>query len=170
MSRRTLIEHMDVTTIKRSAWKFHEWFSGAPPIAFALVGTLLGYALVIPEALVVSLLGISSAAGPNMNSLARVIVIGVIAAPLIETLIHQKFVYWIVVDKFGWSLVSYVFLSAALFGASHYYSVNYVIFGFFVGLTLGYAYAAARMKRREAYWLTAVIHALHNSFSSLLQL
>jgi membrane protease YdiL (CAAX protease family) len=89
----------------------------------------------------------------------------VILAPLIETLIFQKWVYQ-ALSLVGWLKrykILIIFLSAVIFGLIHFYSLSYVIYNFFTGALLMMAYIIKIDK--NPYWTVVLLHGLMNLFS-----
>ncbi|OPZ14471.1 MAG: CAAX amino terminal protease self- immunity [Bacteroidetes bacterium ADurb.BinA261] len=89
----------------------------------------------------------------------------VILAPLIETLIFQKWVYQ-ALSLFGWLKrykILIIFLSAVIFGSIHFYSLSYAIYNFFAGALLMLAYIIKIDK--NPYWTVVLLHGLMNLFS-----
>lgn len=86
----------------------------------------------------------------------------VIFAPLAETLIFQKWLYWLLnkIKYFRNNIYWIILISGVVFGSGHYYSVIYMIQGVFMGFFLMYAYLL-RIDRHP-YWTVAAIHALYN--------
>lgn len=100
--------------------------------------------------------------------LGKQIFLAVILAPLIETLIFQKWVYQLL-SLVGWlkrNKILIIFISAVLFGMIHFYSLSYVIYNFFAGVLLMFAYIV-RIDRKP-YWTVTVLHGLMNLFSILI--
>lgn len=100
--------------------------------------------------------------------LSRQILEVVILAPLIETLISQKWVYQLL-SLIGWlkqNKILIIFLGAVIFGLIHFYSLSYVIYNFFAGALLMFAYIIKIDKK--TYWTVVVLHGLMNLFSILI--
>ena len=84
--------------------------------------------------------------------------------PLFETFLFQQLPFKIMQN---WSLTTnrygiYILLSAIIFGLSHWYSLQYMIFAFAVGLVLGYMYFFYSKTPKVAFWSTVLIHGLRN--------
>ena len=100
--------------------------------------------------------------------LGRQILEIVILAPLIETLIFQKWIYR------GLSLIGWlkrhktliILVSALIFGLIHFYSLSYVFYNFFIGALLMFAYIIRINKK--PYWTVVVLHGFMNLFSILI--
>lgn len=82
-------------------------------------------------------------------------------APLFETYIFQYgIIKWLSSTKMkNWFIV---FISSLLFGLSHFYSLQYVVNTFFIGIVLALSFMWWINKKIDAFWVTAIIHALHN--------
>lgn len=89
----------------------------------------------------------------------------VILAPLIETLIFQKWFYNLF-SLIGW-LNRYknfiILISAVAFGLIHFYSLSYIIYNFFIGALLMFTYIIKINKK--AYWIVVILHSLMNLYS-----
>lgn len=97
--------------------------------------------------------------------LRRKIVEVVVLAPLIETLIFQKWFYKLFsyIDWFNQYKILIILLSAVVFGLIHFYSLSYIIYNFFVGAFFMFVYIIKIGNR--PYWTVAVLHGLMNLFS-----
>lgn len=96
-------------------------------------------------------------------------VVGIVA-PVFETFINQYLPFKLfqnydrLKNKYG----LYILSSAIVFGLMHWYSIQYIIFALFVGLVLGYSYFFYSKTPIKAFWSTALLHSLRNTFSFLL--
>ena len=96
-------------------------------------------------------------------------VVGIVA-PIFETFINQYLPFKLfqnydrLKNKYG----LYILSSAIVFGLTHWYSIQYIIFALFVGLVLGYSYFFYSKTPIKAFWSTALLHSLRNTFSFLL--
>lgn len=100
--------------------------------------------------------------------LGRQVLEVVILAPLIETLIFQKWVYKLL-SIIGWlnqNKFFIVLLSAAVFGLIHFYCLSYIVYNFFIGALLMFTYII-RIENRP-YWTVAILHSLMNLFSIII--
>lgn len=131
-----------------------------------------GYLITVLTAPIVFLFGSDLKAG-NLTSekiTSKSLFAIVIIAPLIETLINQYCVYEIL-NKYNYFKTRkfLIFLiSAFSFGALHYYSITYMVWGFFFGLYLVVCYDFFKFSNRKAYWLTFLIHSIRNLSALLL--
>ena len=104
--------------------------------------------------------------GPDLSSWFSIIIL----IPLIETFIFQHLSFKLMQK---WSFTKnkyglYISVSAILFGLSHTYSLQYIIFAFAVGLILAYMYFFYSKTPKKSFWSIALIHALRNSFTILI--
>jgi hypothetical protein len=88
----------------------------------------------------------------------------VILSPIIETYIYQSLPYRylnrIVFLKERKYLI--LIISALFFGLSHFYSLFYVIYGFFMGLGFMYSYMVRIRTDNRTFYLIAMCHSLVN--------
>jgi hypothetical protein len=100
-----------------------------------------------------------------MKSLFDKIAIGVIAYPIIETLIFQTFIISTVlylIRKPKYNLFMAIFFSALAFALVHTYNIYYFFMTFLSGITLAFAYYIARYKNVNPTLTVFVIHAVWN--------
>ena len=110
------------------------------------------------------------------DSILLLIIRAVFVAPIIETLIYQ---YGIIEISFAVNnsnkladVVKSALISATVFGAGHFYSFEYMLIAFFMGLFLAFVYLHYRRlyKTKSAgFWMTVSFHALSNSISAIMQ-
>lgn len=96
------------------------------------------------------------------HSILWVSIMGLVVAPITETLCFQYLVFeglkrWFVKRK-----VIPVIISASFFALSHFYSGYYIIEAFFSGLIFSYAYLVFSDKQVFAFGYVSIIHALRN--------
>lgn len=129
---------------------------------------LLSYALVI---LYIPLVALSDTiAGQGDSIQPKNAFAAVFLAPVLETLMNQVFVYWLL------SKIAYfrsrpwliVFISAVLFGMMHWYNLGYIIFAFTLGLLFMCIYMYYLPNYSKAFWSTALIHFARNLTAVLL--
>jgi hypothetical protein len=105
--------------------------------------------------------------GPEITLTARGFIEVAILVPLIETLIAQLLIYKLVMrinpikNKMGY----FFFLSSALFGISHFYSLSYILTTAMIGLILAFPFYYYHNNIKMAFWTTAIVHALNNGIS-----
>jgi hypothetical protein len=124
----------------------------------AIEGTLVALAVSI----ILSLLGLGER--DLKMDFAELLFIGVIVAPLLETLIFQAFPIWIArLCKASFSIQ--VFASVVPFFLAH--AIEGIGTGIAAGLISGFYFAFTYVHWREhrqwtAFWVTAVSHSIHN--------
>jgi len=105
-----------------------------------------------------------------------VFILGLIVAPIVETIVYQFMVIEAVksitkhIIGSDYYLVFSGIISALIFSLVHNYSTLYVVYAFFFGLYLSfsYSYIANRYQSRFlAILCTTLFHFLHNSFPFL---
>jgi membrane protease YdiL (CAAX protease family) len=85
----------------------------------------------------------------------------VIIAPVIETVIFQKFILDNSKPRIKNNILC-VALAAVVFGLVHIDGLLKIVSATFVGFYLGFFYAIARQNKYNAFWLTCLMHALLN--------
>lgn len=95
-------------------------------------------------------------------------VLGIIA-PVFETFINQYLPFKLFqnYDKLKNKYGLYILTSSIVFGLMHWYSIQYIIFAFSIGLVLGYCYFFYNKTPNKAFWSTTLLHSLRNTFSFL---
>lgn len=99
-----------------------------------------------------------------------VIFVMAILTPIIETYINQSLPYTLLMKIKYLNGRKYLILliSALFFGICHFYSLFYIIYAFFLGITLMYAYMIRISVDKKTYYLIAISHSLFNLGISLL--
>lgn len=97
--------------------------------------------------------------GFSDNSPLVEFVIAVLFVPFFETFLYQFAVIEILYKKC--SKILLCFLSAFFFSLSHSYSLYYIAFTFFMGLSLAYLYVLGKPKNRSFIMVFAV-HLIYN--------
>lgn len=104
--------------------------------------------------------------GPEVRTWFWVILV----VPFLETLLFQHLPFRLMQcwkrtkANGGW----FIFVSAFLFGISHRYSLQYILFAFSVGIVLGYTYFFYSKRPVLAFWSTTLIHGMKNLVSVFL--
>lgn len=107
-------------------------------------------------------------------SLSTIFLMTVILAPLLETAIYQTFFFVGLMNSrfFNKHRILIVFITAILFGLSHYYTLQYVFFAMYGGFVLSYAYIKILYMSNDnhtyATFTVVVIHCLRNLIAFLL--
>jgi hypothetical protein len=112
---------------------------------------------------------VADKAGPSLSSesIALRIVFGVVVIPFLETTIFQWGLIRILANTFKLPIKWRVLVSAIIFGFSHSYSYQYVVFGFLVGLVLAYSFVVRDECDKRPFFCVFMIHALRNAISAL---
>jgi hypothetical protein len=96
------------------------------------------------------------------KSVIVILFIAVIFGPLLETLIFQTLIIYLVkkiLPKF--ELIA-ILISGILFGLGHFYSGAYVVYTTIIGFVLAFVYIFSLKKGFNAFFVVFAIHALHN--------
>ena len=139
---------MQVWMMKRSAWQL---VAGGYVVTIGL-NFLFGY-LLFPE---------QQSASAILNfTVKEAFWIGVIFAPLLETYLIQ---YLVIKNVHKWTGIYWiaVLASAIIFGASHTYSVPYMILTFLSGIVYGIIYVVLALRGKDRFVYITLTHALHN--------
>ncbi|MCL2593056.1 MAG: CPBP family intramembrane metalloprotease [Defluviitaleaceae bacterium] len=90
-------------------------------------------------------------------------------APLVETLVNQFLVIYLLLRFTRFPLWIVICISALFFGIAHTYSVYYVFYTFVIGIIFAVAFVACKQKRGYfyAFWVVALIHGLFNAIITL---
>ncbi|RFB53284.1 CPBP family intramembrane glutamic endopeptidase [Bacillus thuringiensis] len=101
------------------------------------------------------------------------VLLGVLAAPIYETVVFQVFLFWLL------SWIPYIknrdyliiLIASIIFGLNHRYGITYIVGTTIIGLLYNYAYWVYK-KKNEKYQVTMsafggvfLIHLLHNSIA-----
>lgn len=96
----------------------------------------------------------------KQSGIIKIILSGIVLAPILETLIFQKLFFDFLKTKIRVRFI--ILISALCFGLSHFYDLSYVINTFFIGIILAIAYAFWSSKKISPFWVVVTIHLLHN--------
>ncbi|WP_168792748.1 CPBP family intramembrane glutamic endopeptidase [Paraburkholderia aromaticivorans] len=138
-------------------------------IAFALVGT---YLAILPLFLYAPFASSGQAlGGPDLgrHDILKMVLMGCIAAPLIETAINQ----WgclRLLKKLHCRTGVAICISALIFGLSHGYSAPYVFLGTLVGAILAMVFVIEDARKGHPFIATLAVHALRNGITAALTL
>jgi membrane protease YdiL (CAAX protease family) len=104
------------------------------------------------------------------SHIAFQIIVGCFFAPVVETLLFQTLPIHIFTEVFIKKRNIAIFISALLFGLSHYYSLLYILITFVIGLLFAWAYLnyEERNGSQKAFWAITLAHALRNAIAALL--
>ena len=143
----------------------------AHPALFVPIGWLASFVVVLPYVVILELFpGLQNTAGPDLASkgLVERVIVACLVAPLFETAVHQWGPHHLFHVHWKLPLPWVLLLSAAFFGAAHFYSFGYIIFAFLIGLVLAYAFAVKHGSKHNPFWLVFWIHALRNAVAVFL--
>lgn len=154
--------------------KVHIYLEGLSNFWFAVVITLFTYLALIPfipiyflyEKYIGEMGGISNSCE---ESIFFLVILASIIAPLLETLIFQYGIIKILnrVNIIKDKKIFIGIISASVFGLAHTYSLLYVFHTFIIGLLLSYSFIVYENKGKSGFWMTAMIHCLRNSISTI---
>lgn len=148
--------------------KTRSWLLGLPTaqlIALALVGT---YVAAVPSILYSLLLAPGQTiGGPDLgkHDVFKMLVVGCIAAPLIETAVHQWGCLWLL-KKLRCKARIAIGISALLFGLSHNYSGTYILMGVLSGAVLAMVFVIEDTRNGRPFLATWAVHSLRNGITA----
>ncbi|MCU5276476.1 CPBP family glutamic-type intramembrane protease, partial [Bacillus cereus] len=101
------------------------------------------------------------------------VLLGVLAAPIYETVVFQVFLFWLL------SWIPYIknrdyliiLIASIIFGLNHRYGITYLVGTTIIGLLYNYAYWVYKKKNEKyqvtmpAFGVVFLIHLLHNSIA-----
>ena len=98
------------------------------------------------------------------------VILTVILAPLIETLIFQKWTYKVLslIKFLKYHKILIMIVGAIIFGAIHFYSLFYIVYNMFVGFLFMFAYIVKLHRPEKSYWIVVSLHGLTNLFAILI--
>ncbi len=85
--------------------------------------------------------------------------------PLIETLIFQYLIHYILCVKFKCNSILFIFLSALLFGLTHFFYLSTVILTFFICVFINFLYVnlIKGYQYRSSFIIIFLIHSIFNT-------
>ena len=100
------------------------------------------------------------------------IIDSIIIAPVLETLIFQALVIYILDRLLTKKITFQIAISSFLFGSFHNYNITYIFFGVFLGIVLSTAFILYKRKNswNDAYLAVVFIHALRNMIAIFIAL
>lgn len=100
-------------------------------------------------------------------------VTAVILAPLLETLIFQKFIiigtHKVLLKLKCEGFIIPIIISTLVFGIQHLYSIRYLICGLFVGYLLALTFVLLYKNKQRSFFITAIIHSIVNLIAFLME-
>lgn len=158
--------------IKNRLLRIHNYLYKTDVVTFILCIILIQYLLVIILSPVIMLFPDNNASAPfdPEESKKLMLIVGVIMAPLLETLMYQKLIIDIC-DKikffYNRKFIG-ILISGVVFGSIHTYSPQYMVHMFVVGSIWAYAYTIYKDKKKHPYWVVCCIHATNNFIALML--
>jgi len=147
--------------------KISLWLRRCTPWAFVPILLIASYIIILPFAF---LKPDPNQAGPNFRSMGVVgqFIIASVVAPIIETALNQALPIYLLrkYTRLRWFAI--IVIPSAIFGLMHFYSIQYIVYAFLVGLVLTYSYAVRRYNGGHPFTLVALIHALRNTISIII--
>jgi len=116
----------------------------------------------------ITLKTISNVNTTNISLYPR-IVLTLVIAPLLETLIFQKFIFNSCRLYIKSNLIC-ILISAILFGLNHYDSITSIIQTFIIGIGFSLYYSILRKKEKNAFLKVALLHCLWNLLSLIISI
>ncbi|HDR7315592.1 TPA: CPBP family intramembrane metalloprotease, partial [Bacillus cytotoxicus] len=130
--------------------KIQHYLYHLKPLWFILIMTLASFLLPMPTSFIPG--------GIQQNSiedegLSIQIVDGIIIAPLLETVLYQMFIFWILklipgIEKYNKSII---FISACIFGLSHSFGYTYMLYAGIMGWVFAYSYWTYTKKKENGH-------------------
>lgn len=100
------------------------------------------------------------------HSVFALIMVGVIIAPLGETLITQLLpINIILLLKIKYKHVLAMCTSAILFGLAHSYNVYYIMYGFMIGFLFAYFFYLGKKYHNAGFAVATIAHAFSNTIA-----
>ncbi|WP_128545735.1 CPBP family glutamic-type intramembrane protease [Larkinella soli] len=90
-----------------------------------------------------------------------------VAAPLLETLVFQTFVLWLL-RNFNVKLKFIV--ASLLFSVNHAYSLKHMILSLFLGYVFNFSYEFSERRKWCPFGSVTLIHSIYNLFVTLVYL
>lgn len=152
--------------------KIKLWLLGLPTVKLIVFALVSSYVAALPLLLYAFFIKPGQAVpGPNLgkHDVIKTIVVGCIAAPLIETAVSQ----WAclrLLKKLRCKTGIAVGISALLFGLCHGYSGAYVVFGILAGLVLAMVFVIEDTRNGRPFFATWAVHVLRNGITAVVTL
>jgi uncharacterized protein len=148
--------------------KTHNYIKGLSLMKFIPLALISTYLILIPLIPLYSWYqnNIGNMGGFTTDNTVIDMFAAIIIAPMLETLFFQLGIIRLGEDSFKIkNKYILVFISALLFGLSHWYSILYILHGFIIGLILAYSFILYDDSKYSAFWIVTTIHALRNLLS-----
>lgn len=90
------------------------------------------------------------------------IIISLLIAPVIETAFFFTLVF-LMTKYLKKNIIYFILISSILFGLSHFYSVDYILYSFFIGIVLSIFYTISEKRNQgDGFLDVTIIHSLYN--------
>ena len=129
--------------IKRKLISFLIWWSNLKLAPFVGVTLLLTYVVLFPSLPFVQFF---ASTGSELTYIRAISALTL--APLLETLIFQALVIYLIGKFLTKNLTVQVLISAAIFGATHNFSPRYILFATLTGVVFAAGYVIYQRRRR----------------------
>jgi membrane protease YdiL (CAAX protease family) len=152
--------------------RFKRWLFELPTIKLIALAWVGSYVVALPPVLYAHFVTpTQSFGGPDMgkHAIVKMIVLGCIVAPLIETAINQ----WAclrLLKRLRCTTGIAIGISALIFGLGHYYSAAYVVMATLVGAILATVFVIEDTRNGHPFIATLAVHVLRNAVAMLLVL
>ena len=153
--------------LKLNSLRFLVWWSNLNLKSFIGVTLLITYLIMIPMVIFHQSFDFVENRSDYLS-----IVLAVTLAPLLETLLFQSLVIYLIRKLLTGNLILQVLISGVVFGVTHYYNPGYIIFATLCGTVLatGYVLILRRRSWEDAACAIIIVHALRNSITVLVNL
>ena len=151
--------------------RFYQYWTQLTYFKYLLFSLLLTIVFTLPTAVVIDFLKVSDKdiGGPKsiLDNIYTAIIIGLIVAPIIETLLGQMLPIKLVQRYIKWNTNSVALIfSTMIFGLGH---ISYSIWYFFLVLPLGFVLAVTYLifqkRQQSSFWTTTLLHSMRNSLA-----
>lgn len=148
--------------INESAKSFINWWGELKFFPFLVTTLLLSYLIFLFFIPLSFILPPLASTGAQLNFYW--ILNSVIIAPVIETLLWQAGVIYLVDRLISKKMIIQIVISSVVFGLQHTYNVTYIVVAIYMGVTLATAFVLYERKSgwSDAYLAVVLVHALHN--------
>lgn len=137
-----------------------------PFIGIMLLYSFSVFLIFLPLTLVIDNFFPSDLDWLETSSNVKLFFMGVILAPLIETLLYQKLIIEVlkrlIPHRVQWKTRAILILSALVFGLMHMPNIPHTFSNFWSGIVLAQTYFLAGRKGFSPFWCTASVHASRN--------
>lgn len=150
--------------------KLLSWWNEKESIPFLAVFILLIFVIrlcIVPVLYLIPELGALDILKPNgIQAQMETFISVCLMVPILETLITQHFVIHLM-NYITKRRFLQVFVSALIFGLTHWSTGAYMVFAFFVGLVLATGFIILKEKKglKHAFWITVWAHSIANFIS-----